>query len=88
MKTHYYTSNNQILCKQKHNNLISAVARFSYHIGDKKNCKKCEKLLNDYRKNCKSRCSSIEKLGYVTDCQWRDNNFCYCVDDCAFKEKL
>ena len=85
MAKHYYTDDNKILCKQKHKNPIIALSRFSYNIGEKDNCKNCDKILNEHIKESANKCVSIEKLGYKTECQWRDKSKCNCIDDCNFK---
>ena len=64
MANHYYTENNTILCKQKHKDLIKATARFSYKIGDKDNCKNCDRILIEHGKQSENKCVSFEKLGY------------------------
>lgn len=85
MAIHYHTSDNTILCKQKHKNGIKASARFSYKIGENGNCKNCDTLLIKHGKNTDNKCVSFEQLGYKTECQWRDKNKCNCIDDCNFK---
>jgi len=85
MAKHYYTTDNAILCKQKHKNEISANARFSYQVGEKDNCKNCDRILIQYATKTDNKCISFEQLGYKTECQWRKNNKCTCIDDCAFK---
>ena len=85
MVNHYYTENNTILCNQKHKDLIKATARFSYKIGEKDNCKNCDRMLIEHGKQSENKCVSFEKLGYKTECQWRNETKCNCIDDCSFK---
>lgn len=85
MAKHYHTSENTILCKQKHKNPIIALARFSYKIGEKDNCKNCDRILAEHAKESDNKCVSFEQLGYKTDCQWRSETKCNCIDDCNFK---
>jgi hypothetical protein len=85
MANHYYTENNTILCKQKHKNGITALARFSYKVGESCNCKNCDRILTEHGKQSENKCVSFEKLGYETKCQWRNKTKCNCIDDCSFK---
>lgn len=85
MKIHYHTEKFTILCEQKFQSSIRALARHSFKIGEKDNCKKCEKLLIEHAKSSANECNSFEKLGYETNCQWRKQTKCNCSDDCAFK---
>lgn len=85
MAKHYYTENNTILCKQKHKNGITAQARFSYKVGENGNCKKCDKILIEHTKQSENKCVSFEKLDYKTECQWRNETKCNCIDNCSFK---
>ena len=84
-KTHYHTSENTILCQQQHKNLILASARFSYKYGEKRNCKNCDKILKQHENTSDFKCESFDKLGYNTECQWRNGTKCNCIDGCAFK---
>ena len=86
MKIHYHTENHQILCGQKHKKLISANARFSYRIGRKENCKNCDRKLLKHILNNVDTYKCSEKP-YPADCQWNENGFCCCIDDCARKIK-
>lgn len=88
MSRHYYTSENSILCKQKHKNNICAVSRFSYVFGAEGNCRNCEKILLRNVANNKNKCNSLVDLGYKTDCSWRHGSDCFCIDDCNFKQKI
>ena len=85
MATHYHTENNTILCKQKHKGLIKATARFSYKIGEKGNCKNCDNILIKHANKTENKCVSLEQLGYKTECHWRNETKCNCIDDCNFK---
>lgn len=85
MANHYHTEDNTILCEQKYKNEITASARFSYKIGEKDNCKNCDRILTEHAKESENKCVSFEKLGYKTDCQWRNETKCNCIDDCSFK---
>jgi hypothetical protein len=88
MKKHYCTNTNIILCKQKHKNNILALSRFYYNIGETNNCKKCDRILTEYVNESLNKCVSFEELGYKTECQWRNNNKCNCIDDCNFKRSF
>jgi len=85
MAKHYHTSENTILCRQKHKNSIMATARFSYKVGENGNCKNCDRILIEHEKATNNKCVSLDELGYKTECQWRDKNKCNCIDDCNFK---
>lgn len=89
MAKHYHTSDNKTLCEQKCKNHILSESRFSYEIGRKENCKKCDKILMKNIKESNNECSSFKQLGYTSACQWRSNDDkCNCIDDCAFKKAL
>lgn len=87
MKRHYQTFKIGTLCHRnsKENEFLSS-SRFSYKIGDKGNCKICDKLLIDHAKNSSSKCTSFESLGYKTECHWRNGELCNCFDNCNFKK--
>jgi hypothetical protein len=85
MAKHYHTSENTILCKQKHKNEIAALARFSYKVGEKDNCKNCDRILTENANESTNKCVSLKQLGYKTECQWRNETKCNCIDDCNFK---
>ena len=85
-KKHYHTSENNILCEQKHKKSgIISLSRFSYNVGDKDNCKNCDRILTKNIKEIDNKCVSFDVLGYKTECQWRIETKCNCIDDCNFK---
>ena len=88
MKKHYHTSENTILCKQKNKQGILSDARFSYKIGNSNNCKNCEKILRIHASETNNICTSLAELGYSTECQWREETKCNCIDDCRFKRAV
>jgi hypothetical protein len=84
-KTHYHTSENTILCQHGHKKTILAIGRFSYKYGEKGNCKNCDRVLSMHENTSNFKCESFNKLGYKTECQWRNKTKCNCIDGCAFK---